>query len=142
MLNSALFSSKKDDWETPDELFLELNRVFQFNLDVCATAENAKCDAFFTKNEDGLLQDWSGRRCWCNPPYGRGIGEWCKKAVESGAEVVVLLIPARTDTAWFHDWVLPFMNIRFLRGRIKFKGATNSAPFPSMIAVYGSAKYI
>ena len=94
--------------------------------------------AFFTLEMDGLKQEWTGV-CWCNPPYGRQVGKWVEKAVKSSATVVMLL-PARTDTKWFHDWCLPYGKIEFLRGRLKFGGCDNSAPFPSMIVVFEADK--
>jgi len=135
MMNKGLFTSKTDEWETPQELFDELNEEFNFTLDPCATKENAKCDKFYTKKENGLIQDWSGERVFMNPPYGRVIGKWVKKASESKAEIVVCLLPARTDTKWFHDYIYHKAEIRFLKGRIKFGGGKNSAPFPSMIVI-------
>lgn len=128
------FSSKTDEWETPQELFDELEKEFGFDTDVCANPVNAKCARFFTKKQDGLTQEWTGV-CWCNPPYGRQIGKWVQKAAESKA-TVVMLIPARTDTKWFHDFCLPFAEIRFLKGRVRFGGSKNNAPFPSMVVIF------
>ena len=133
-MNNILFSSKSEMWETPQELFDNLNAEFHFTVDVCATKDNAKCEKFFTPEMDGLKQEWTGV-CWCNPPYGRGIGKWMKKAAEVQA-TVVCLVPARTDTKWFHDWVLNRAEIRFIRGRLHFNGSKNSAPFPSMLVIY------
>lgn len=133
-MNNILFSSKSEMWETPQELFDNLNAEFHFTVDVCATKDNAKCEKFFTPEMDGLKQEWTGV-CWCNPPYGRGIGKWMKKAAEAQA-TVVCLVPARTDTKWFHDWVLNRAEIRFIRGRLHFNGSKNSAPFPSMLVIY------
>lgn len=130
----AIYSSKTDLWETPQELFDSLNQEFHFDLDVCAIPDNAKCDEFYTPEQDGLSQQWTGV-CWCNPPYGRKIGKWVKKAAESKATVVMLL-PARTDTKWFHDYIIPNAEIRFIKGRLKFGGSKNGAPFPSMICVF------
>ena len=138
MNTEAMFSSKTDMWATPQTFFDALNEEFHFTLDVCATYENAKCVAYYTKFDDGLSQPWRGV-CWCNPPYGREIGKWAKKAYESAKEgaTVVMLLPARTDTAWFHDYIYhKATEIRFVRGRLKFGGAKNSAPFPSMVVVY------
>lgn len=132
------YSSKTDLWETPQSFFDELNREFHFETDVCALPENAKCDKFYTPDQDGLKQDWSGV-CWCNPPYGRQIGKWVEKAAKSDATVVMLL-PARTDTKWFHDWVLPFAEIRFVKGRLKFGGAEHNAPFPCMVVIFRREK--
>lgn len=133
-MNDVMFSSKTDLWETPQELFDELNLEFRFQTDVCALPENAKCEVFYTPEQDGLAQEWTGV-CWCNPPYGRQIGKWVKKAAESDATVVMLL-PARTDTKWFHDYILQNAEVRFIKGRLKFGGSKNSAPFPSMICVF------
>lgn len=133
-MNNILFSSKSEMWETPQELFDNLNAEFHFTVDVCATKDNAKCEKIFTPEMDGLKQEWTGA-CWCNPPYGRGIGKWMKKAAEAQA-TVVCLVPARTDTKWFHDWVLNRAEIRFIRGRLHFNGSKNSAPFPSMLVIY------
>ena len=134
MNNNLMFSSKTDLWETPQDLFDKYDAIYHFETDVCALTENAKCKRFFTPEMDGLKQEWTGV-CWCNPPYGRQIGKWVEKAVKSFATVVMLL-PARTDTKWFHDWVLPYGKIEFLRGRLKFGGCNNSAPFPSMIVIF------
>lgn len=134
MNREALFSSKTDLWATPQTLFDDLDREFHFTTDVCAIPENAKCENFFSPYMDGLKQEWTGV-CWCNPPYGRTIGKWVKKASESSA-TTVMLIPARTDTKWFHDYIYGKAEIRFVRGRIKFGGALHGAPFPSMIVVF------
>jgi phage N-6-adenine-methyltransferase len=128
-------SSNSYEWETPQELFDELNNEFNLDVDVCATNENAKRKVFFTKESDGLKQDWLGLRCWMNPPYGRQIGDWVQKAAEGGASVVVALLPARTDTRWFHDYIYNKAEIRFLKGRVKFSGK-GPAPFPSMIVIW------
>lgn len=135
MNKEALFSSKTDLWSTPQDFFYKLNNEFNFNLDVCATEENAKCDIFFTKKEDGLSQNWDDWRVWMNPPYGREIYKWVKKASESNG-LVVCLLPARTDTRWFHDYIYKKAEIRFIKGRLKFGNAKNSAPFPSMIVIF------
>ena len=139
-MNDAVFSSKSIEWETPQAFFDALNRRFGFSLDVCATRETAKCPHFFDKSMNGLAQSWANHRCYMNPPYGREIGPWVEKArreAERGA-LVVGLLPARTDTAWFHEHVYrAATEIRFLKGRLKFEGAAASAPFPSMIAVWG-----
>lgn len=128
------FSSKTDQWATPQDFFDKLDAEFHFETDVCATAENAKCERYFTPEMDGLKQEWTGV-CWCNPPYGRQIGKWVKKAAESNA-TVVMLIHARTDTAWFHDYIYGKAEIRFVRGRLKFGGSKINAPFPSMVVVF------
>lgn len=135
-INRGLFSSASDEWETPQELFDQLNEEFHFDLDPCATPQNAKCAQFFTKKENGLKQDWFGT-VFMNPPYGREIKQWVQKAYEEAGKrcTVVCLLPARTDTSWFHDYCLKG-EIRFLRGRLKFGNAKNSAPFPSMIVIF------
>jgi phage N-6-adenine-methyltransferase len=134
---SVHFSSATDNWATPQKLFDELNQRYNFELDVCASLENAKCPRFFSLEDDGLAQDWQGA-CWMNPPYGRAIKDWMAKAYESsknGAKVVCL-VPARTDTAWWHDYAMKG-EITFLRGRLKFGDSKNSAPFPSALVVFG-----
>lgn len=138
MLNSGMMTSKTDLWATPQDFFDRLNDEFQFDLDVCATQDNAKCPRYFTKEQDGLTQPWHGI-CWMNPPYGRSIGAWVAKAYQSaltGAATIVCLLPARTDTGWFQDYCLKSSDIRFIRGRLKFGDAKNSAPFPSVIVVF------
>ena len=138
MNTTAMFSSQTDLWATPQAFFDTLNAEFHFDLDVCATPENAKCEQYYTKQQDGLAQKWLGTR-WMNPPYGREIWKWVKKAHESANSemaTVVCLLPARTDTRWFHDYIYGKAEIRFVRGRLKFGDSQNSAPFPSMIAVF------
>lgn len=137
MNKSAMFSSETDLWETPQDFFDKLNNEFHFTLDVCALPENAKCEKFYTPKMDGLSQPWEGV-CWCNPPYGREIGAWVSKASYEAAvgKTIVMLLPARTDTRWFHDWIYGKSEIRFIRGRLKFSGCKNSAPFPSMVVVF------
>ena len=134
----GLFSSTTDEWETPAELFATLDAEFRFDLDVCADAGNAKCARYFTREDDGLAQEWAGA-CWMNPPYGREIGRWMAKARDSAAAgaVVVCLVPARTDTRWWHDHAA-HGEVRYLRGRLKFGGASAGAPFPSAVVVFRS----
>ena len=134
MNNNLFFSSRSEEWETPQDFFDVLDKEFHFYIDVCATSENAKCKKYYTKEQDGLSQEWTGT-VWCNPPYGRNIGAWIKKAYESKC-TVVLLLPARTDTKWFHEYVLGRSEVRFVKGRLRFGGCKNSAPFPSMVVVY------
>lgn len=134
MNNAVMFSSKTDMWETPKDFFDELDKEFHFTCDVCAIKENAKCAKYYTPEQDGLKQEWDGI-CWMNPPYGKTIGKWVKKAAESKATVVCLL-PARTDTKWFHEYIYGKAEIRFVKGRIKFGNSKNSAPFPSMIVIF------
>ena len=121
-INSGMFSSKTDLWETPQDFFDALNEEFNFELDVCALPSNAKCKRYFTPELNGLAWEWSGT-CWCNPPYGSEIGKWIEKAAKSKATTVMLL-PARTDTKWFHEWVLPYAEIRWIKGRLKFGGGS------------------
>lgn len=136
----VMFSSKSEMWETPQDFFDSLDDEFHFTLDVCATRENAKCARFYTKEANGLHQPWDGV-VWCNPPYGREIGKWVfTAAVASGVRgtTVVMLLPARTDTRWFHEYIYQKdrVEIRFIRGRLKFGGSKNSAPFPSMVVIF------
>lgn len=136
MLNKGMFTSNTDMWETPQALFDELDKEFHFTLDVCAVPENAKCERYFTPAQNVLKQDWNtGGTIYMNPPYGREIGLWVRKAAESNVTAVCLL-PARTDTAWFHDYIYGKAEIRFIRGRLKFGNSKNSAPFPSMIVIF------
>ena len=134
---SVHFSSKTVEWPTDQKVFDDLNAEFNFTLDPCCTKESAKCGRYFTKEDDGLSQSWDGHRVFMNPPYGREIGEWLKKAYISSQHgaVVVCLIPSRTDTKWWHDYVMKG-EIRFIKGRLKFGGHKNSAPFPSAIVVF------
>ena len=135
-----MFCSRSDEWETPQNLFDILNEEFNFDLDVCATSFNTKCEHYFTKEENGLLQSWSGK-CWMNPPYGRAIGLWMKKAYEyaiGGGGIVVCLVPARTDTKWWQDYAMQASEIRFIAGRVRFGDSQNSAPFPSAIIIFGT----
>lgn len=134
-----MFSSKKDDWETPQDLFDELDKEFHFTLDAASSDLNAKCEKHYTIEDDGLSQSWAGNNVFLNPPYGRTMKEWMRKAYEESQRentTVVALVPARTDTAWFHDYVYGKAELRFLRGRLKFGGCENSAPFPSLVVVY------
>ena len=137
MNTDVMFSSKTDMWETPQDFFDELNDEFSFTLDVAASDHNAKCYHYYTQHEDGLKMPWHGV-VWCNPPYGREIGKWVKKAYFEAilGTTVVMLIPARTDTKWFHDYILGKAEVRFIRGRLKFGGSKNSAPFPSMVVIF------
>jgi phage N-6-adenine-methyltransferase len=174
-VNNVHFMSEKIDWETPQDLFDELDREFDFDLDVCATDENKKCDYWLTEREDGLSESWHEYlrppiTCWMNPPYGDpelpckknsqgeytctkkkcilrghhideyvpGIKDWMKKAYEESQKgcTVVCLVPSRTDTGWWHEYVMKADEIRFIRGRLKFGGSKNSAPFPSVIVIF------
>jgi len=135
-----MFSSKTDMWSTPQNFFDELNKEFHFTLDPCATKENAKCKLYFTEENNGLLQDWSGETVFCNPPYGRGLKDWVQKCYESSLyqnTKVVMLIPARTDTIYQHEFIFSHAKaILFLKGRLRFGDCKNSAPFPSQLVIY------
>ena len=139
-MNKVVFSSKNDIWSTPQTFFDQLNNEFQFTLDACALPENAKCKLYFTPEIDGLVQDWDGHTVFVNPPYGKKIAEWVEKCYwESRKEntKVILLIPARTDTVYFHRFIYKkAKEIRFIKGRLKFGNASNSAPFPSMLVIF------
>jgi len=130
------FSSESVEWATPQYLFDHYDVLYGFDLDVCATPENAKCARFFTKEDDALKQQWTGR-CWMNPPYGRTMRRWMKKAYESAlaGAVVVCLVPARTDTIWWHEYAMQG-GVEFLRGRVTFGNAKYAAPFPSAIITF------
>lgn len=135
-LPSVLFSAKTVEWGTPIAAFMALDAEFNFTLDVCATPENTKCKRFYTEQDNGLIQEWTGS-VWCNPPYGRAIKMWVRKAYESALNgaTVVMLIPSRTGTSWWHDYVM-LGEIRLIRGRLKFGGATENAPFDSAVVVF------
>lgn len=136
-MNKALFSSATEDWNTPPELFARLDRMFHFQCDVAASRENHLCAKYFTKEENGLVQTWGGVN-WMNPPYGRKIGDWIRKADEEAQKgnLTVALVPARVDTAWWQDYCTKWHYV-FLRGRLKFSGSKNSAPFPSALVFFG-----
>jgi len=140
-MNEALFSSNSDEWATPQEMFDKLDAEFGFTLDPCATAENHKCGKYYTIEDDGLEKSWNGETVFCNPPYSQ-IDKWVEKAwYESRKDntTVVLLIPSRTDTKYFHNFILNRSEIRFVKGRLKFGDSKNSAPFPSMVVVFRGA---
>lgn len=136
-LNNGLFSSNTDLWATPNDFFNQLNKEFNFEVDVCALEDNAKCQKYFTPDMDGLKQEWSGV-CWMNPPYGRQINKWVEKAYQSSKKgaTVVCLLPARTDTKWWHDYCMKG-EIRLVKGRLKFGGSKSNAPFPSAVVIFG-----
>lgn len=139
MNNELMFSSKTDLWSTPWDFFEKLNDEFHFTLDPCSTHENAKCYKHFTIEEDGLLQDWGNEVVFCNPPYGRKIKDWVKKAYNESQKdntTVVMLIPSRTDTIYFHEYIYHKAEIRFIKGRLKFGDSKNAAPFPSMVVIF------
>lgn len=137
-VRALLAPGKRNEWETPQGLFDALNDEFGFDLDVCALPENAKCAKFYTPHDDGLSKPWAGV-VWCNPPYGSAIGKWVEKAAREHAKennYIVMLLPARTDTKWFHDYLYGKTEIRFIRGRLRFGEATHAAPFPSMLCIF------
>lgn len=140
MNKKTLFSTGKDDWETPQDFFDRLDAEFHFTLDACANMYNHKVGRYYGIRENGLTGNWQGETVWCNPPYSAGKQDlWVRKCYEEGQKLgttVVLLIPARTDTARFHEYISGKAEIRFIRGRLRFVGAENSAPFPSMLAIY------
>lgn len=141
MNTQVMFSSKSDEWATPQSFFEELNEEFHFTLDPCANSENHKCDKWFNKEQNGLSADWGGDVVFCNPPYSE-IEKWVAKAFYESRKdntVVVLLIPARTDTKYFHNYILHRSEIRFVKGRLKFGNQKNAAPFPSMVVVFRGA---
>ena len=130
-------SSKTVEWSTPQEFFDDLNRTFKFDLDACATHENALCDRYFTKEDDALAHEWKGT-IWMNPPYGAEIASFMAKALDSASKhgsTVVCLVPARTDTRWWHDYAIKG-TVLFLKGRLKFGGAKTDAPFPSAVVIF------
>lgn len=148
-VNAGLFTSTTDEWPTPQDLFDTLHAEFNFTLDPCADASNAKCTKFYTREDDGLAQDWSGS-VFMNPPYGREMSRWVAKAYEESVKgsTVVCLIPARTDTAYWHDYVMKAHEVRFIRKRLHFandrhaqrkaegKASAHNAPFPSVVVVF------
>ena len=137
MNNELMFSSETDQWATPQDFFNKVHAVFNFETDVCANENHAKCDQYFTPEQDGLKQTWGGV-CWMNPPYGREINLWVKKAYESAKDngaTVVCLLPARVDTRWWHDYCVKG-EVFFIKGRLKFGDAANAAPFPSALVVF------
>lgn len=149
MNQDLMFSTKKNTWCTPRDFFNKLNSEFKFTLDPCCTKKTALCKKYFTPSEDGLKQNWTGERVFVNPPYGREIGKWVKKAYEESLKkdtLVVMLIPARTDTTYFHNYIFGRAKIRFIKGRLKFIDMDFSgeekdrklspAPFPSCIVIF------
>lgn len=141
-LNNALFTSDDQTWETPQDLFDKLDNVFNFEIDVCALPENAKCDTYFTPEMNGLSQDWNNT-CWMNPPYDKKEQpKWVEKAYNESVKnnsTIVCLIPARVDNKIWHNIVFPnASNICFIKGRLKFGNSKNSAPFPSALITFGN----
>lgn len=140
-MNAGMFSSKTDQWATPQDFFDKLDAEFHFTLDAAADETNHKCERYYDKAHDGLENSWGGVT-FCNPPYGREIGKWVRKGYEESQKgaTVVMLLPARTDTRWFHDYIHGKAEVRFIRGRLRFGDGKNSAPFPSMVVVYRKEK--
>lgn len=144
MLNKALFTSDKKNWETPTDFFNRLNKKFHFNWDLAAEKHNHKVDNYFTKEDNSLVQDWGGLEgnLFLNPPYGRELKNWVKKASETEldkGQYLVMLIPSRTDTSYWHDYIFGKAQIKFLRGRLKFEvngEPRDAAPFPSALIIY------
>ena len=144
-MDSVLFSSRKMDWETPQKLFNDLNKKYNFTLDAAASDDNKKCQHWFTEKDNGLLKDWSGYTVWCNPPYGRNVNKWVQKAAyeaENGVEICMLLA-SRTDTNWFHRYIYhnPRCRIEFLEGRMRFEINGNPggrATFGSMLVFFNN----
>mgnify|MGYP001389426560 CR=1 FL=1 len=134
------YMSKSNEWATPQDFFDRLDEEFRFTLDPATDGINAKCDKFYTQEDDGLSQDWGGEHVFMNPPYGRAIKDWVKKASEEGSKPntkVVALIPSRTDTRYWHDYIFGVANeVRFVKGRLKFGDGKNSAPFPSAVVIW------
>lgn len=139
-MDEYITSSKREDWETPQDFFDRLDKEFHFTLDPCADDFNHKCEKYYTKEQDGLLQDWSGHAVFCNPPYGRKTtGIWVRKCAGEAKNQntkVVMLLPARTDTIAFHEYIYGKAEIRFVKGRLKFGASKDAAPFPSMVVVF------
>lgn len=130
-----------DEYATPDEIFKALDAEFHFTLDPCSTDDNAKCEKHYTMQDDGLSKSWGGDRVFCNPPYSN-IGAWVEKAYRESRQdstLIVMLIPARTDTRYFHDFIYGRSEIRFIKGRLRFNGINSNAPFPSMVVIFRGA---
>jgi site-specific DNA-methyltransferase (adenine-specific) len=139
-MNRVLFSSKSDEWGTPRDTYDKLNSEFNFTVDVAASDENHMCDRYITKDMNALKMSWGGETVYCNPPYS-DIKRWVEKCYKESLKpgtTVVMLISARTDTKWFHKFIYHRAEVRFIKGRLKFGDAINSAPFPSMIVIFRS----
>lgn len=135
----VMYSSKTDNWATPQDFYDKLDSEFHFTLDPCADKNNHKCKKYYTKEDDGLLQDWGGEIVFCNPPYGRQISKWVEKCFNESRKdktIVVMLIPARTDTKYFHQYIYNKAELRFVKGRLKFGDSKANAPFPSMVVIF------
>lgn len=145
--NKVNKSLKSIEWGTPPEIFNPLNDEFNFTLDVCANENNSRVARFFTQHNNGLVQSWDNEVCWCNPPYGREVQKWCKKAYEQSKKgtTTVLLIPCKTNTKWWHKLVIPYAEVRFLSGRVKFvypngEQSTQALPWPLAFVIYKPIK--
>lgn len=139
MISPALFSSRSEEWPTPLDFFHMLDDEFRFSLDPCCTKESAKAGKYFTIDDDGLSHSWAGETVFMNPPYGRKIGTWIEKAYTEGLQkstVVICLIPSRTDTKYFHEFIMRAKEIRLIRGRLKYGDGKGSAPFPSIVVIF------
>ena len=136
-MNAGMMSSNSAEWATPIAFYEELNKEFGFTLDPCSTTENHKCNKYYTKEDDGLSKDWRGEIVFCNPPYGRELPKWVEKChfESQKGTTCVMLIPARTDTSYFHNYIYGKHEIRFIRGRLHFNESKQGAPFPSMVVV-------
>ena len=137
----GLFSSATNEWATPQDFFDKLDRIYRFTLDPCCTHSSAKCSTYYTQEDDGLSKSWEGHTVFMNPPYGREIKDWIKKAYNEGQKrdtLVVCLIPARTDTKYWHDYCMKASEIMLVKGRLKFGGSANRAPFPSAVVIFES----
>jgi phage N-6-adenine-methyltransferase len=141
-MSAVHFSSAFMAWRTPRGVFDQLNDEFGFTVDGCSTDENALLDHHWTERDEPLLRSWAGERVFINPPYGRQISRWMEKAwtEQNAAQVIVGLVPSRTDSRWWHDYVMGAAEIRFVKGRLKFGGSENSAPFPSCVVVWRPAR--
>lgn len=144
---ATLFSSRSVEWETPQDFFDNLNKKWNFTLDPCSTDQNHKCVNYFTKSGDGLTKNWGGHSVFMNPPYGREIADWIKKAYEESRKpntLVACLIPARTDTKYWHRYCMNASEIYFIEGRLQFNNITTAskaaAPFPNAVVVFDSSK--
>tara|TARA_Y100000361_G_scaffold152627_1_gene172517 strand:+ start:2148 stop:2630 length:483 start_codon:yes stop_codon:yes gene_type:complete len=142
---AVLYDSKEQTWATPQALFDKLDEEFNFELDAAASELNAKCEVYLTEEQNALDLDWSkyaSRSVWLNPPYGRAIGKWIRKAYMESTKglCVVCLVFARTDTRWFHRWAMKAQEIRFIPGRITFGNAANSAPAPSCVLIFDPSR--
>lgn len=131
-------SSQRMDWPTPRDTFATLHREFDFTVDACASPDNACIPRYWTEGDEGLMQPWHGERVWMNPPYGRQLGRWMEKAWTEAevAELIVALVPSRTDTRWWHDYAMRASEIRFVAGRLRFMGAAHFAPFPVSLIIF------